>query len=197
MTRFLQLTATVALALGSVSAPAMASTVVDGKCTSVASISGCLFDGNINGNANGNANSFISAQNAYNLYNDTHPSANPDILLNYLGDTEAGFVGSYTGAGGTSGTWTLGAGALANFVAVKSSTNFVLYQITPANSGAWSTAGLLNKNGQQQALSHLVFFGTQSAVPEPAAWMTMILGMAGIGFSMRRKKQSDTRLRLA
>ncbi len=194
MTRFLKFTAGVTLALGSLSAPAVASTVVDGKCTSVASISGCLFDGNINGNPNGGANSYVSAQNAYNLYNDTHPSANPDILLNYQGDTDAGFLGSFTGAGGTSGTWTLGAGALANFVAVKSSSNFVLYQITPSNSGVWSTAGLVNKNDKQQALSHLVFFGTQSAVPEPAAWMTMILGMAGVGFSMRRKKQNETRL---
>lgn len=197
MKNLLRITASVALLLGGFSVPAMAATVVDGKCTSVASMSGCLFDGNINGNPNGKPSSFISAQNAYNLYNDTHPSANPDIVLNYLGDTDEGFVGSFTGAGGTSGTWTLGAGALANFVAVKSSSNFVLYQITPSNSGVWSTAGLVNKKGKEQALSHLVFFGTQSAVPEPAAWMTMILGMACIGFSMRRKKQTEMRVRLA
>lgn len=35
------------------------------------------------------------------------------------------------------------------------------------------------------------------AVPEPAAWLTMILGMAGIGFSMRRKKQLAVRVRFA
>lgn len=33
-----------------------------------------------------------------------------------------------------------------------------------------------------------------AAVPEPAAWMLMLMGMAGIGFSMRRKR--DTKLRV-
>ncbi len=35
---------------------------------------------------------------------------------------------------------------------------------------------------------------TVAAVPEPAAWMLMLMGMAGIGFSMRRKR--DTKLRV-
>lgn len=37
----------------------------------------------------------------------------------------------------------------------------------------------------------------RSAVPEPATWLTMMLGMAGIGFSLRRKKQSTPRVRFA
>ena len=173
----------------SLSAPAFASSVVDGKCTSVASSSGCLFSGNINGTSNaGNANSYLNAQNAYNLYNNTHPSANPDIALNYLGDTKDGFPGTFTGAGGIFGSWTLNSGFLANFVAVKSSTAFVLYQINPANSGTWSSAGLMNNNDGIQDMSHLVFFGTQGAIPEPATWMMMLFGFGLIGGAMRRRK---------
>ena len=35
------------------------------------------------------------------------------------------------------------------------------------------------------------------AVPEPTTWMLMLMGMAGIGFSMRRKKDTTLRVRYA
>ncbi len=35
------------------------------------------------------------------------------------------------------------------------------------------------------------------AVPEPTTWMLMLLGMAGIGFSMRRKRDTNLRVRFA
>ena len=35
------------------------------------------------------------------------------------------------------------------------------------------------------------------AVPEPATWMMMLLGMAGVGFSMRRKEKKTLRVRYA
>ncbi|WP_411291643.1 FxDxF family PEP-CTERM protein [Sphingorhabdus sp.] len=38
-------------------------------------------------------------------------------------------------------------------------------------------------------------FAQAAAVPEPAAWMLMLLGMAGIGFSMRRKDKQTLRVR--
>ena len=34
-----------------------------------------------------------------------------------------------------------------------------------------------------------------AAVPEPATWMLMLLGMAGVGFSMRRKEKQTLRVR--
>ena len=34
-----------------------------------------------------------------------------------------------------------------------------------------------------------------AAVPEPTTWMLMLLGMAGIGFSMRRKEKQTLRVR--
>ena len=35
------------------------------------------------------------------------------------------------------------------------------------------------------------------AVPEPTTWMLMLMGMAGIGFSMRRKRDTKLRVRFA
>lgn len=39
--------------------------------------------------------------------------------------------------------------------------------------------------------------GAVGAVPEPATWMMMLLGMAGIGFSMRRKDKQTLRVRFS
>ena len=38
-------------------------------------------------------------------------------------------------------------------------------------------------------------FASVAAVPEPATWMLMLMGMAGIGFSMRRKEKQTLRVR--
>ena len=173
-------------------APVSASTVVAANCISVSDTAGCLFAGNINSQADpAHDIGFKNAEAAYNLFNNSHPSANPDITLNYLGDTDAGFPGTFTGAGGLSGNWTLSAGFLADFVAVKSSQNFILYKLpAPANSASWSTIGLLNKQGRQQELSHLVFFGSSSAVPEPATWLMMVAGFGILGYAMRQKSRT-------
>lgn len=175
--------------------PAMAATVVDGACVSVTDPSGCLFDGNINSNNNG-GNSFLSAQNAYNLYNDTHPSADPDIRLAVLASTDDGnfgSFGSFTGGGSDSGTWNL-SGFLVDFVAVKASSQFVLYQLdSPASSGFWDTFDIPFQNNPHE-ISHLVFFGAEqiAAVPEPATWAFMIFGFGAIGGVMRRQRRVRT-----
>ena len=171
------------VALTAFSAPvSAATTVVNGKCVSVTDTHGCLFSGNINEQASGN-NSYGDAQAAYNLYNNTHPTANPDITLTYLAKSDLGsFPGIVTG-GSSSGTWSL-SGYLVNFIAVKAGSNFVLYQLaTPASSGNWSTVDLDGKD-----LSHLEFFGTVAAIPEPASWALMIGGLGIVGASMRRRK---------
>jgi hypothetical protein len=173
--------------------------VVDGKCTSVTAAKGCLFTGNINTSANGN-NSYLEAQNAYNLYNNMHPGAAPDILLNpIIQSDDANFTksfGSITGAGSTSGTWSLD-GFLVNYIGVKAGSNFILYGLaTPSASGSWTTAdlpGIKNgaNKGNPQALSHLTFFGNPvpvSSVPEPSTWAMMIMGIGFVGFAMRRRK---------
>lgn len=173
-------------------APVSASTVIDGSCVSVGASDGCLFDGNINSSGSGN-NSYLVAQNAYNLYNNTHPSANPDIFLNVIASTnDANFAsfGSFTGGVGTSGTWTL-SGYLVNFVAVKASNEFVLYELaTPSSTGNWNTSDIPFGNNPH-GLSHLVFFGSRqvSAVPEPSTWGMMLLGFGAIGAAMRRRRR--------
>lgn len=180
----------VAAALCALSAPATASSIVTSGCTSVTSAAGCLFSGNINGNDSAsNKNGYVFAQNQYNFFNNSHTSAGPDIALNYLGDTDSGFPGSFSFDAGstTSGSWDL-SGYLVDFFAVKAGDNFVLYELsTPASSGIWSTAGLVNNKGKMQGLSHIVFFGVQSAVPEPATWGMMIAGFGVIGLAMRRR----------
>ena len=180
--------AAVGAALCGLAAPAAASTVVATNCVSVADAHGCLFNGNINNNPNpSNANSYKNAEAAYNLFNNTHPSANPDITLTYLADTDVTpFPGTITGAGGSSGTWSL-PGKLVNFIAVKASNQFVLYQLaTPASSGSWSTLDIPYRNNPHD-LSHLVFFG-RPAVPEPATWAMMIGGFGLAGAALRRRR---------
>jgi hypothetical protein len=181
------------LGLIAAAVPASASTVIEGSCASVASAAGCLFEGNINSNANGQASSYLSAQTAYNLFNDTHPSANPDINLSVIGSTDdANFAsfGSFTGAGTASGTWTL-KGYVADFVAVKAGNYFTLYQLaTPASSGSWDTFDIPYNNNPRD-LSHLMFFGqtSSSAVPEPTTWAMFIGGFGLIGSAMRRRQK--------
>ena len=168
-------------------APASASTVVATNCVSVADSAGCLFSGNINGNPSvGNVNSYKNAEAAYNVFNNSHPTANPDITLTLLGDTDTAFPGTWTGAGTSSGTWAL-AGYLVNFVAVKAANNFVLYQITPASSGTWDTLDIPFQRNPP-AVSHLMFFGSKAGgVPEPAAWAMMLAGFGLVGSAMRRR----------
>lgn len=175
----------IAITLGLVATSAGAVSVVDGNCTSVTSSSGCLFTNNIA------PNTVTETQTAYNTYNDTHPTAAPDIILNYLfkSDDGAGFKGTITGAGTSSGTWST-PGYLVTFLAVKAANNFVLYELTaPASSGTWNTFNIPYKNNPHD-LSHLAFFdggGTGSTVPEPATWALMLGGFAIVGAGMRRR----------
>lgn len=169
-------------------APAYATSVVDGSCISVADAAGCKFETNINSSNNGNA-SYLLAEAAYNDYNDTHLSAGADIDLIVIASSDDGSfasLGSVVYTTQALGTWSL-PDYLVTYYAVKAGPNFVIYELdTPASSGSWSTAELGNKD-----VSHLVFFGTLApspAVPEPATWAMMIGGFALAGASMRRRK---------
>lgn len=148
----------------------------------------CLFDGNINGNTNpGNANSFLSAEASYNAL----PLG--DISLSFITSTDdSNFsnFGTFTGAGSTSGTFSL-PGFSVNFLAVKAGSEFFIYQLDGGSSGTFTTAGLDNNRGQARELSHLAFFGTRvtSAVPEPGTWAMMVGGFGLAGGAIRRSRR--------
>lgn len=149
------------------------------KCGSVSDAAGCLFE---NGNI-ANAGNVATAQSVYNA------AKNPDIALNLLFETGSAFPGTVTfdDASQTSGTWSL-PGYLVDYLAVKAGNDFVLYKLaTPASSGTWTTANLVNNQGRLRQLSHLTFFGTL-AVPEPATWAMMIAGFGLAGVGLRRRK---------
>lgn len=183
---------TLAAVLASVCAlPASAATVVAANCVSVSNAHGCLFDGNINSSGAG-ANSYLVAQNDYNVFNDTHASAAPDIALHAIGaSNDPGFAGwgSLTGGTGSSGTWAV-SGYLVDYIAVKASHYFVLYKFAqPMSAGNWNTLDIpFNRNAP--ALSHIVFFGSPVAVPEPASWALMIAGIGGIAGALRRRQRA-------
>jgi len=163
-------------------------TVVNGSCAAITT--GCLFNGNINSSAGG-TNGYLAAQNAFNTYNDTHPTAGADIALTVLfASNDAGFPGSLTGGTGASGTWSL-PGFIVDYIAVKASDQFVLYKISPASSGNWNTNDIpFHQN--PHALSHLVFFGSKDvgSVPEPASWAMMLGGFGMVGGAMRSRRKA-------
>ena len=50
-------------------------------------------------------------------------------------------------------------------------------------------------SGGDGAYAGTISFAQVAAIPEPATWMMMLLGFAGIGFTMRRKDKSTLQVR--
>ena len=192
MKKFILAAAAGLAASAMLSAPATAAAIVVADpltCISVANSNGCLFNGNL-----GNAADAAETQAVYNSYNDTHASAQPDIVLNFLfkSDSGAGFFGSLTGFPGTSGTWST-PGYKIDFLGVKASNSFTLYKLSGVSSGSWNTFTITNKKGVPHGLSHLTFFGTRDGggglgVPEPGTWALMIMGFGSAGAMLRRRR---------
>lgn len=163
-----------------------APTVVTSPCSNlVIDGNSCTFSGNINGSTNTTADaSFLNAQNAYNAY--AAMNGFGTITLNFLADTDSGLggLGTFTGLDQTSGTFTINPGYSIDYFAVKYGDRFTLYNYNGQTT--FTTDG-------QHGLSHLVFFGSQTAVPEPATWAMMLLGFGGIGIAMRRRRGSRGR----
>ena len=88
-----------------------------------------------------------------------------------------------------SGTWT--SPTPVSFLSVKAGNEFTLYKLeTPVTSGSFTTLGLTNRQGIQQAVSHISLWGSDTvvSVPEPATWALMLLGFGGIGALLRRRR---------
>ena len=62
-------------------------------------------------------------------------------------------------------------------------------------AGATNTLTVNGTSGGNASYGGNLSFAQAAAVPEPAAWMLMLLGMAGVGFSMRRKDKPALRVR--
>ena len=54
---------------------------------------------------------------------------------------------------------------------------------------------VIGTSGGNAAFSGNLSFASVAAVPEPAAWMLMLIGMGGVGYSMRRKDKPTLRVR--
>ena len=193
----LGIVAAVVTAVWAMPSQAASSINVDGgACISVTNAAGCRFSGNITARTAG------ETQSAYNLYNDSVFTAQPDIVLDYLFDTDNGLPNNatVTGLGRTSGTWST-PGFLVEFIAAKAGNGFTLFKLeTAASSGTWVT-------GVRQGLSHLSFMAGSlvmppvdppidppvdgsGSVPEPSSWLMLIAGFGLTGlFSRRRNRQ--------
>ena len=63
--------------------------------------------------------------------------------------------------------------------------------------GATNRISVNGTTGGDAAFNGTIQFASMAAVPEPTTWMLMLMGMAGIGFSMRRKEKQTLRVRYA
>lgn len=59
-------------------------------------------------------------------------------------------------------------------------------------AGGTNILNVSGTTGGNASFAGNISFG---AVPEPAAWMLMMIGMAGVGYSMRRKEKQTLRVR--
>lgn len=103
------------------------------------------------------------------------PNVSP--LLISIGSGVSPTTIATSGALGSTGIWTSFSGS---FVANSTSANLSIFTDVSAASG--------NDFGLDE-------ISVTAAVPEPATWMMMLIGMAGIGFSMRRKDKQTLRVR--
>jgi hypothetical protein len=153
---------------------------------------GCRFAGND-----------TSADGIIDAFADHQPSATLDLAFSQKFE----FTGSVY-----SGSWT-GVTPI-SFYSVKAGNEFMLYQLAQAaTTGAWSTAGLVNNKGVAHAVSHISlwtgpavpipptiiddgddggFGGFHAQVPEPATWLSLILGFGAIGAALRRRRALAT-----
>ena len=90
---------------------------------------------------------------------------------------------------------TLNGIAFATLLASPGINEFRALGQTSLIAGATNVLRVTGTTGGNGAFSGNLNFANMAAVPEPSTWMLMLLGMAGVGFSMRRKEKQTLRVR--
>lgn len=70
--------------------------------------------------------------------------------------------------------------------------NLLNQTLQPGGNNVISVAGT---SGGNASFRGTISFSSIAAVPEPTTWMLMLIGMAGVGLSMRRKAKQTLRVR--
>jgi len=128
-------------------------------------------------------------------------TADPYEIGNYgYVDSDASFGSGTSAAAWNSNPFVTGnSSQLFNIIPLNSFTNSdttsnSLRTVTTSGSGNfWVVAARLGKNDSELdnfKLDQLKFTASPQAVPEPATWAMMILGMGAVGASLRRRKNS-------
>ena len=142
----------------------------------------CIASGNISG-ANGESNveaailAWTGISRQIQMIHDT-VTATDTLVVDFTNQ----FAGTFT------------APSPVVYVTVKAGNTFSIYQLNPASTtGSFSSSGIENQNGQTQAISHVVLWGTEAPppprteVPEPSTYALMGGALLALGFARRRK----------
>lgn len=133
---------------------------------------------------------------------DSNPT--PDFSQTLIGSEQFSFsnvAGSFGGVAGTASTISFGNGVFSSlsinaanlgFTQFNAPTLFTGPPVSPTFlTGSFTVINPFFGNGQ------LTISPVAAAVPEPATWAMMILGMGLIGFAMRRRQKVTTRISYA
>lgn len=113
-----------------------------------------------------------------------------DLTLYGKSDDDASLFTITAAGDNKSGTWLVNDGSLIDYLTVKASNRFAVYHIGGADSGSWTTDGIVNNGGQQPGMSHLSFWiGPSTVVPEPPALLMLGVGLIGMAFFARKKSR--------